>query len=238
MIRSSMDFRKIGRRFSDLKLSVIGYKTGNEPNWLRLERLAFLQAMVEESDERALAAIAGEIQRHPKAAREARERLAPSISCYDADRAVRLIDAAMDGVSVRSIRSEYVDLFTQEARLGRMPLREAFAEMESREPELKRIRQQFEKGRTTVKASVDERTADSTSYAAHVMLREAQREVGQIIGPQSDHFDPLLRSYLLRNIAYSWLRMISGDRPHVDPDASYFSRFDTIDLNSHYGRNI
>jgi hypothetical protein len=219
-----MDIKNIKRRISNFKLSVVGYKTGNEPDWLRLKRLVYRQAMVEESDEQALTAIVGEVRRHPKAAREARELLASSISCYDADRAVRLIDAAIDGLPIKPVRPEYAELFEQEARLGRMPLREAFAEVASRVPRIERIGKRFEESNATAVELVDERSERSPSDVT--LLRDAQHEVDQIIGPQSQHPDPLLRSYLSRNIAYSWLGIIFDSPPYIDPNMSYFSRFD------------
>ena len=220
-----MDIKRIKRRFADLKLAVIGYKHGNPPDRVRIRRLAYIQAMVEESDERALAAIADDVQRHPKAAREARERFTGLY--YDGDRAIRLINAAMHGMPMQPIRPECVESFGQEARLGRMPLREAFAEMVSREPELEGITQRFEDGHAALMASRHEHTERKWNHDAFVMLRDAQREVDETIGPMSQHPDPLLRSYISRNIAYCWLRNISGTPPRTDPDASYFSRFET-----------
>jgi hypothetical protein len=215
--------RKIMRRLFDFKLAVIGHKPGNEPDWLRIRSLAQVQAMAEESDSRALVAIEDEVRSHVEAAREARQRLAPHISCYDGDRAVRLLDAALSGSPVHPIRAECVELFGEEARLGRMPLREAFAELASREPELERIMQGFEERHAALMASIDESPEVPPRSAGFVMLRDAQQEVDRIIGTKARHADPLLRSYLPRNIAFSWLAVISGGPPHMDPDASYFS---------------
>lgn len=218
-----MEIRNIKYRLSNLKLAVIGYKTGHEPGWLRLKRLASVQAMVEESDERALEAITDEVRRNPKAAREARQRMAPYISRYGADRAVRLIDAAMHGSSMQPIRPECVEMFGQEAKLGRMPLRKAFAEIASREPELERMVQQFEECRMA--------TTESSDHLASIhTVRMMLREVDRIIGPRSQHPDPLLRSDVPRNIVFCWLRNISGTPPRTDPDASYFSRFNTANF--------
>jgi hypothetical protein len=222
-----MNIKKLKRRLVDVRLALIGYKSGSEPDWLRIKRLASFQARVEESDERALAAITDEVRRHPDAAREARERLAPHIFCYEADRAVRLIDAAVHGSPVQPIRPDHAELFEQEARLGRMPLRDAFAEVVSRETELEHIRQRLEESHAALMSSSDERTEHASSHDAFVILRDAQREVDRIIGPLSQHPDPLLRSYIPRNIAYCWLRSVSGTPPPTDPDVSYFSRLDS-----------
>lgn len=219
-----MDIKSIKRRLVDLKLAVVGYKTGREPDWLRLEQLALKLARVEASDERALTAIAGEVQSHPKAATEARARLLPHTSSYEGDRAIRLIDAALRGVSVQPVSLEYAELFGQEARLGRMTVREAFSEIASREPEIERIARRLEEGHA---ASTVRDPEAGWDRAAFVRLTDAQREVREITGPRSGHADPLLRSVIPRNIVYCWLRNIAESPPWTDPDAPYFSRFDT-----------
>lgn len=201
---------------------MFGYRTGHPPAWLRLQRLAFHLASTEENDDLALASLRYEIQRQSgSVAQRARERVAKQAWCYETDRASRLIDAATDGTALRAVDAKWADLFAQEARLGRMPLRDAFPEIVSSVPEIGRVATRFEKSLFDIKTSTKE--GSEGFLLRQKLLMKTQREVAQIIGPKSRHPEPLLRSYIPRNIVYRWLRVLCGDPPLPSRDEPYFA---------------
>jgi hypothetical protein len=214
--------KRLRDRLADWRLAIFGHKTGHPPAWFHLQTLAFQLASTEEDDDRALASLRYEIQRQPgSAAQKARERVARQVWCYETDRASRLIDAAIDGTALRAVDAKWVDLFAQEARLGRMPLCDAFPEIISSVPEIGRVTTRFEKSLFDIRTSTKE--DDEGFLSRQKLLMKAQREVAQIIGPKSRHLDPLLRSYIPRNIVYRWLRVLCGDPPLPSRDESYFA---------------
>jgi hypothetical protein len=217
-----MSGASLRRRLADLRLAFVGYKLGSEPSWLRVKDVALAQARREESDELLVATIAAEVRRDPGAAGEARDRLAATPPCYEGDRAIRLIDAAISNLPVRPVAPACAELFDQEAKLGWTPLREAFAELVAREPTLGSIAGRLQEQHSQVIDSNADRL--EVEHSVRALLRSAEREVAHTVGPQSQQADPLLRSYLPRNIAYTWLRALVGAPPLADLDVSYFAR--------------
>jgi hypothetical protein len=104
-----------------------------------------------------------------------------------------------------------------------MPIREALALLHDREPELERIRTHVGDVFAQKVRESGQAERDVAQEPAIVRVRlEAMSEVGKILGPGSKQVDPLLRSYIARNIAFRGISLASGNPRKVDRDASYF----------------
>src|SRR4029077_5054170 len=170
--------------FENLRLAVLGYKTGHPPAWLHLERVSLRLAGTEEDDDRAVASLRDEVQRSPvTAVQRARERITERVYCYETDRATRLIDAATDGSPLRPVDARWADLFAREARIGGKPPHHVFTEIVSSPPEIGRIGRRFGENLLDVRRTA--KGSDEACRSIHRPLLECQRGVGQGIGSES-----------------------------------------------------
>jgi hypothetical protein len=136
---------------------------------------------------------------------------------YDLDRAYRLLKAALTDTPVQPSAPESRELFESEARLGTMPLPDAFAFLAQHRPQLR----QLETARN-VTSDLDEQARRLSGINATGVAEEDLR-LSSILGPAAvDCAEPLLQSQLALSIASHYLASPSPnyDGGHVD---SYFS---------------
>lgn len=126
---------------------------------------------------------------------------------YEFDRAYRLLDAVVHNAAVEGVDREYAPLFDREVELGRLHLTRAFDYLTVLVPELMDLQQSM----------IGATEKEGATEAQLRLMREARC----IVGPKSEHHDPLVRSYLSRNIVLMYLtnEMSGRDRN----DVSYFA---------------
>jgi hypothetical protein len=209
------------RRLEDVRAAVIGYKRGSGPAWEDLMEKTLRDVWAHERDEDALDAITVAVHRDPTAAERALERLREVPPSYESDRGARLLSAALDGSSVKPTDPAKEMLFEQEATIGRESVSEAFRRIAAREPELERIRGQLQDLYGRLAGGTANADARGNREIRKARLK-AMHEVAGRVGPQSNHSDPLLRSFLARNVTYRILELASGNPRRFDPNARYF----------------
>jgi hypothetical protein len=126
---------------------------------------------------------------------------------YDTDRAYRILEAAMKGTSPEPVRPEDAVLFQRERELGWLPLSEAFDRLCSAVPELAEIRTRAEE----LEASPDDfgivrNVEENVIVAPSGVLPTAHG----LVGPDSRHPDPLIRSSLAATVAARYVAAVLG----------------------------
>lgn len=207
-----------------LRAVFVGYRKESEPAHKRMLSDASLTVRRQKDDGPALAIIENMVRENREAAKEVRERLAQGTPNYVGDRALRLFDAALSGSGeIAPPDPQWAALFEEEEALARMPIGEALALLYDREPELERIRTHVGDVFAQRVRESGQAERDVAQEPAIVRVRiEAIGEVGKILGPGSKQIDPLLRSYIARNIAFRGISLASGNPRKVDRDAPYF----------------
>jgi hypothetical protein len=190
----------------------------------RVLRSALKTVRDEVDDERALTVIDRIVKMDRAAAEKARRELGDRSPTYEADRAGRLLDAALSGSgTVAPADPRVATLFAEEAALARMPIRDAMKLLREREPELDRISTGIAELFTATVRDSHETEAEVARWRAIGRARiEAMGDVSKILGPQSQQTDGLLRSYIARNIGLQAIELASGNRRKVNADAPYF----------------
>lgn len=169
-----------------------------------LYRAALKAAHSELNDVEAGKSLREQIQLHPRGARSALSLLGLTRDEFASDRAYRLLEAAIKNVSVEPVRGEMTDLFSREEKLGRLPLRDAFASLEQLEPALKSYEQ------VSTGAAHDRQTA--------------RHSIGALVGPTASNDDPLIRSQLALSVASQFLAIVLDGASNLgDINTSYFS---------------
>ncbi len=163
-------------------------------------RRAVSCARSELGDEVAVERLRTETARNRKAGIAALRSLEGDRKQFDIDRAYRLLEAAVCGTPVRPAPVEHGELFAREENLGRLPLTEAIETLVGLEPRLADV------------------LAHGPEQSKAPMLR-----VNELVGPNSQHRDSLVRSQLALSIAAHTLAT-GPDATGRDGDgASYFS---------------
>lgn len=157
----------------------------------------------------------GEIVRsNPRAAtttlRYAREAIQFSRG-YDTDRAYRVLEAAMKGTLPAPVRVGDVQLFERERELGWLPLAEAFERLRVAVPELAQVAARAEE----LAASPDDfgivhDAKDKVIVVPSGLLPTAYG----LVGPESHHADPLIRSSLAATVAARYVAAVLGQSTH------------------------
>lgn len=219
-----MCWRKMRVRLWMLRAVLLGYGKGSEPAHRRVLNDASRTVRRQKDDEAALASIENMVKENREAAKEVRGRLAQGPPNYVGDRALRLLDAALSGSGeIAPPDSQWAALFKEEEALARMPIREALALLYDREPELERIRSHVgDLFAQRVRESGEAEGAVAQEPAIVRARIAAMSDVGKILGPGSKQTDPLLRSYIARNIAFRAISLASGNPRKVDRDGPYF----------------
>jgi hypothetical protein len=130
-------------------------------------------------------------------------------SDYLSDRAFRLLSAAMvPGATVVPEEGTGGSLYRQEERLGRLPLKQAYAELVEREPRLREVDPAAQ-----AKQAIDglEEPGKRTSPS-----------VEALVGPRAEHADPVMRSRLALDIARCYIQSAKEQR-NEKLDVSYFA---------------
>lgn len=157
----------------------------------------------------------------PASADRVRRQFAAAPASYDADRALRILDAAVNHTPVAGVDVEKASLFEAEERLARSPIGDAIAEVESRAPVIAEIQRDFRRAVEAAGSSMDTRERNQAIARAK---HDAMRQITATLGPGSEHPDPLMRSYVARNLALLTLQPASDDSRGLDKSISYFQR--------------
>lgn len=122
---------------------------------------------------------------------------------YDTDRAYRILVGAMKGTDPEPVQAEDAELFDRERELGWMPLSQAFERLCSAVPQLEEIR-----------TRAVELAASPGSFG---IRRESERDglvvpsgvlptAHRLVGRDSDHLDPLIRSSIAASVVANYVR--------------------------------
>lgn len=160
-------------------------------------RAAARQARSTLDDARAKSELEREIPPGGDGVRTAHEALRMDRAEFVTDRAFRLLDAVVRDTSVDAISTLKIDVFTREAELGRTSVELAFRQLAEMEPRLDEFVQ-------------------SRGEAPTIRLSE-------LVGPNAQHPDPIMRSQLALSIATHYLAVLSGKLPAEDRTEAYFS---------------
>lgn len=121
---------------------------------------------------------------------------------YLADRMVRLLEAAIAERPVAAISPGRAELFERERRLGWMPLGDAFDELAAAVPQLQEVRARAEHLASSPEAVVAQE--DGRVIVSGRLITEAVGDAQHLVGPDSGHPDPLIRSRLAQQIVFRY----------------------------------
>jgi hypothetical protein len=160
-------------------------------------RAAARQARSTLDDARAKSELEREVSAHGDGVRNAHDALRRDRAEFVTDRAFRLLDAVVCDTSVDAISAAKIDIFTREEELGRTSVELAFGQLAEMEPRLDEL-------------------VRSRGEAPTIRLSE-------LVGPNAQHPDPLMRSQLALSIATHYLAILNGKLPPEAKNESYFS---------------
>lgn len=158
---------------------------------------ARMWALSELDDKDAKVALEQELHASMRVTEEALGRLSRYRDKYEFDRAYRLLDAVVCKAAVEEVDKDLAHLFERESELGRLSIRSAFDHLTTLAPELIDLQ----------RAALDSREKERWAEAQLSLMRRAR----QIVGSKSRHRDPLVRSYLSRNIVLTYLKAENED---------------------------
>ncbi len=173
-------------------------------------RCAMRQACTDLDDEVAKEVVKVQIQGRERGVRRALGVLRVNRHEYQGDRAYRLLEAAYNNEAVAAIAADVSDLFARERELGHMPLGNAFGCLTELEPRLNKV-------------DLDTR-GDPDVIAPETLTRQTAsgESISMLVGPSSQHPDPLVRSGIALNIASQFLAIQAGESGFGKADMSYF----------------
>jgi hypothetical protein len=165
------------------------------------------------SDADALPDLAASVAGAEVGAERALAILSVRRSDYLSDRAFRLLSAAMvPGATLVPEEETSDSLHRQEERLGRLPLKQAYAELVEREPRLREV--------------------DPAEHADEAIGALGEPGVGPgrrptpaveaLVGSRAEHVDPLVRSRLALDVARCYIQSAKEQRGDM-LDLSYFA---------------
>jgi hypothetical protein len=126
---------------------------------------------------------------------------------YVTDRAYRIMAAAISGSAPASVNPEDVAVFAREKDLGMRPLKDAFDSLAVLVPELGPLM-----GRIVRLVDLPpERDRDNA------LNGQIGDRVEKLVGPRSDHPDPLVRSQVALQVVVSYFRYLEGRPDARDP---------------------
>lgn len=156
------------------------------------------------SDQEAVARLRNLMESNKAVGERAIERLGRQRDTYVRDRAFRLAEAAARDVEVQALAADQRELFDKERELGSMALEDAFEWLVSIVPELDELR------RSVREAAPGE------------WLSPRLHEARELLGPDSQSLDQLVRTRLASIIAMNYLSVLSGDERRGDMNTPYF----------------
>ena len=140
------------------------------------------------------------------------------------DRAFRLLSAALEGGPVKPIPPAFADLFEEEARLGRMPLQEAFAYLATREPGLLELRDhppKPEAPRRGLMRHIGLRVTKTSPY-------DAMRS--ELVGVRARSRKPILMSDIASAVVEQYM-LIKAGRLTGDLSEPYFGKAQIVTMS-------
>lgn len=163
------------------------------------------------TDEEALEQLRPTVQANLELARTMLPRANDGGRDYIRDRMRRLVVAAVEGTPVAPMPAEYA----AEMELGRLPIAEAFRQLEALVPALAALRIEAEAWRD----------AHPDSEPVRDWVRESGKLVKRaraVVGPESRNPDSLCRSPTADGVAVGYLLMLLRDTQRGDPSTPYF----------------
>jgi hypothetical protein len=131
---------------------------------------------------------------------------------YDTDRAYRIMVAAISRSRPEPVRAQDAERFERERELGWLPLDQAFAVLLAAVPELAELRARAEELAASPEAFGIAKDADS----GVLTFPSGVKPTGdRLVGPDSRHPDPLIRSWLAASVLANYLIAVvnhSADR--------------------------
>jgi hypothetical protein len=177
------------------------------------------------SDDEAADSIAGVVKSEPDAADATLKYLSLVLETdrsYDVDRAYRILTAAIKGEPTQPIRAENAALFERERQLGWMPLSQAFKSLSEVVPELDAIRVYAEQAaRSPTEFGIARADKDQVVIRSGVGPPNPSHDADRLVGPKSQHPDPLIRSPVALRVAVTYPTAVlaaSTDRALWDPE--------------------
>ena len=163
------------------------------------------------SDEDAAAALRPVVVAHPDAAGATLAYITANherVGGYVADRARRLLTAAVTDTPPTPVAPTMAGLYARERELGHLPLAAAVARLTELQPQLDEL---FSR-------------ASESGQLGHASIRDVKLSSAahELVGPRSTHPDPLVRSQLALSIAAMNIRMLTGQL--ADDDRPFFVR--------------
>ncbi len=186
-----------------------------------MERAPRLMALVTDTqemagsgldDEVACATLRGRLPEDPELVEEAIAHLAKIRTNYLDDRAYRLLTAAVRGDAVRPIDPAVRDQFLEEAKLGRMPLNDAFERLASLEPRLHDI---------PPPEMPDPRLLEGKTWTISSRSDPSSEMTAKLLGPIADTPHAILSTDLARAIVSTHLKVRARGLPDTDPTPFY-----------------
>ncbi len=198
----------------------IGRRQRMSPESWRLWQLAMDGARSGETDAEAVArlssSLAGVAKPDIDAALARLGREDRPIS-YLRDRALRLLQAALNGDQVLPMPAEYAQQFTRERELGYLPMGQAYEELSRLVPGLTDLERRVK--------SWEKPNSNSAPGQLFYIARQKdiRNETARLVGPAVGGSDPVLRSNTAANIAQRYLYSLLGDTELGDASTSLFS---------------
>jgi hypothetical protein len=181
-------------------------------NMAAVSRAARRFAISSLDDEEAVTALQMTTAARRRSAKVTLSLLSQERNEFEADRAYRLLEAAITGSTVESIRPQWNELFAREEQLARMPLVGAFNEICHLQPSLRELQDDIEAGRIKPALSSD----GFLDWTVHEKL-------ATLVGPRAHHDDSLVRSTLTRSLVAQYLMISTGATQYGGVDTSYFA---------------
>jgi hypothetical protein len=202
-----------------IRKAIVGFMQTREQRWAArgvISRASPRAAHSAEPDEDARRHLMEELASNGQHAQDALAIFERMRGQFDADRAYRLLYAAMTDTPVQPIAADRRDLFLREEQLGRMPLSEAFGFLAKHQPVL----YQLEKATRAAVEHVTQALTDEAKSRDDSV--EAPLHISALLGPSAqDCTDPLLRSQIALSIASQYLAIVAGSHDG-DDSCSYF----------------
>jgi hypothetical protein len=167
------------------------------------------------SDDEAAESIAGLVKSESDAADATLKYLRVVLETdhsYDVDRGYRILTAARKGEPPEPIRAENVALFERERQLGWAPLSQAFASLREVVPELDAIRVYAEQAaRSPIEFGIERADHDQVVIRSGVGPPNPSHDADRMVGPKSQHPDPLIRSPVALRFALTYPTAVLTD---------------------------
>ena len=188
--------------------------------WALAKVMAPLTLVVrsELTDEQAAERMRSVVKAHRRGARLAAQYVSDVLvrdGGYLADRADRVLSAAISDTAPTSIRSDIVSLYESERELCVRPLEAAFKSLASVIPELEGVKEKA--------AMQGFREPARPNQFRVVVLAEWRDAAAKLVGPGSTQTDPLLRSVAALNVVVTYLDWVGGDTHVTNPQQPMWS---------------